>query len=93
MLSSLLILLVFPAFSLKILHLTDLHLDPHYRPHSSLLSFCHRPATQDFDFERAGEFGAHGCDTPRWLIERAITGLASEQKDINLIVVTGDISR
>ena len=79
--------------SLKVLQLNDIHLDPHYQPAASLISFCHRPAQEPFDQERAGEYGSHGCDSPVWLLERALSQIKSEHDDLDLIIVTGDNGR
>lgn len=89
----LLLPLVFPLIcALNILHLSDIHLDPYYRPGSSVFSFCHRSPLMDE--ETCGEFGAHGCDSPLWLLENALYQISTnENMSVDAIIITGDNAR
>ncbi|KAI1172825.1 Metallo-dependent phosphatase-like protein [Nemania sp. FL0916] len=76
----------------RFLHITDLHPDEHYKPHTSTEEgvACHR------DSGLAGVYGAEtsDCDSPLSLIDATLAWVKEHLKDeIDFVVWTGDSAR
>ncbi|KAI0391788.1 Endopolyphosphatase [Xylariaceae sp. FL0594] len=76
----------------RFLHITDLHPDDHYRPHTSTEEgfACHR------GHGPAGVFGAEtsDCDSPMSLVNATLTWVKENLRDeIDFVVWTGDSAR
>ena len=72
---------------MKILHITDIHLDPYYMEGAIVHSHC-----QMFSpFGKAGKFGSYGCDSPFALVDKALETIKELNPD--LILRTGDNAR
>ena len=72
--------------------LSDIHLQPFYRPDKPVDGnyFC---VDQDFGDETTSDmayFGRLGCDLPALMVERAFQKMSTENPDINFILVPGD---
>ncbi|KAI8344283.1 Metallo-dependent phosphatase-like protein [Chlamydoabsidia padenii] len=85
----------------RFLHLTDIHMDDHYRVGATITSFCHRdPKKHKKKKARksklAGHWGtpASDCDASPHMVYHSIDWIAQEWKDkIDFIVWTGDNAR
>ncbi len=82
---------------LKILHLTDIHLDLNYTENASVVcSFpicCHiQDGFPESDLSKAKPFGNIRCDTPMKLFDSFLDHIQSEMKDIDAVIITGDFS-
>ncbi|KAK2466218.1 hypothetical protein APHAL10511_001860 [Amanita phalloides] len=76
----------------RFLHITDMHPDPHYLPHTSKRQFCHRE-------KKSGGSDYYGspysdCDSPLRLINFTLDYLESNwAPDIDFVIWTGDNAR
>lgn len=74
----------------RFLHITDIHPDPYYKPHTSPETACHR------DEDEEGETGPFGhpvsrCDAPMSLVNATFEWIEANLKDkIDFVVWTGD---
>ncbi|CAJ0608843.1 unnamed protein product [Cylicocyclus nassatus] len=88
---------------LKVLHLTDIHLDMLYTP--GLEAKCAEPQCcrpqQDPDEvsvaagvkEAAGQWGTVGnCDAPYWLLTNMLAFIQKNHKDLDYVMVSGDLT-
>ncbi|KAL2858234.1 Metallo-dependent phosphatase-like protein [Aspergillus pseudodeflectus] len=74
----------------RFLHITDFHLDTHYKPGTSIERVCHR------DKGAAGPLGAQGteCDSPEALIDETFRWIEDNLKgNIDFVLWTGDSAR
>ncbi|KIX95232.1 uncharacterized protein Z520_09149 [Fonsecaea multimorphosa CBS 102226] len=74
----------------RFLHITDIHPDPFYKPHSDPEEQCHA------GHGRAGYYGAEvtDCDTPISLVNATFQWIEANLKDeIDFVVWTGDSAR
>ncbi|KAL3447102.1 Metallo-dependent phosphatase-like protein [Aspergillus insuetus] len=74
----------------RFLHITDFHLDTHYKPGTSIERVCHR------DKGAAGPLGAQGteCDSPEALIDETFRWIEYNLKGkIDFVLWTGDSAR
>ncbi|KAJ3412646.1 Endopolyphosphatase, partial [Chytridiales sp. JEL 0842] len=85
---------------LLFIHLTDLHLDPHYTPHSTPSTSCHRPPSSSSNVpENLYGYPHSSCDTPEILVESVLGFINStfwkddNDGDKGFILWTGDSSR
>ncbi|KAI8139379.1 Metallo-dependent phosphatase-like protein [Fennellomyces sp. T-0311] len=92
---------VTPDLHGKFLHITDIHIDPHYQDEATIKSGCHRQAKKHHKKKKrkgklAGYWGSptSGCDAPPRLADHAIDWIADGWKDkIDFIIWTGDNAR
>ncbi|KAI9494399.1 Metallo-dependent phosphatase-like protein [Zychaea mexicana] len=85
----------------KFLHITDIHIDPHYQDEATIKSGCHRQAKKHHNKKKrkgklAGYWGSptSGCDAPPRLANHVIDWIADGWKEeIDFIVWTGDNAR
>ncbi|XP_044749117.1 sphingomyelin phosphodiesterase-like isoform X2 [Coccinella septempunctata] len=83
--------------TLKVLHLTDTHLDPDYT--EGTVSNCNEPlccrndSTEGIpDVVTAGKWGAYAkCDSPKILIDHMLKHINEQHPDIDFILWTGDL--
>jgi len=68
-------------------HISDLHLDYHYKPGTSKESHCHNVTEADSD---VGPAGSYFCDAPFPLVDSALGAMANIQPNVSFIVWTGD---
>ncbi|XP_056645510.1 sphingomyelin phosphodiesterase-like isoform X1 [Diorhabda sublineata] len=82
----------------KVLHLSDVHLDPDYISGSP--SNCQEPLccrnystpSENISILPAGRWGSYNkCDSPKLLIENMLKHIVSEHPDIDYIIWTGDL--
>ncbi|KAJ0425680.1 Metallo-dependent phosphatase-like protein [Aspergillus carlsbadensis] len=74
----------------RFLHITDFHLDTHYKPGTSIERVCHR------DKGASGPLGAQGteCDSPEALIDETFRWIEDNLKGkIDFVLWTGDSAR
>ncbi|KAL4805207.1 Metallo-dependent phosphatase-like protein [Aspergillus unguis] len=74
----------------RFLHITDFHLDTHYKPGSSVERVCHR------DNGSAGPLGSEGsdCDSPNALVDQTFRWIEKNLKGkIDFVLWTGDSAR
>ncbi|KAL2818297.1 Metallo-dependent phosphatase-like protein [Aspergillus granulosus] len=74
----------------RFLHITDFHLDSHYKPGTSVERVCHRKTGT------AGPLGAQGtdCDSPQALIDETFRWIETNLKGkIDFVLWTGDSAR
>ncbi|KAL2828529.1 Metallo-dependent phosphatase-like protein [Aspergillus cavernicola] len=74
----------------RFLHITDPHLDTHYKPGTSVDQVCHRGKGS------AGSLGAEGteCDTPLALVDETFRWIEKNLKgQIDFVLWTGDSAR
>ncbi|CAG7817877.1 unnamed protein product [Allacma fusca] len=86
-----------PSLPLKILHLTDIHVDRLYTVGSNAVCenqilCCHeddgKPANQSVT---AGKYGTgKGCDLPTWTFENALKSIKISHPSLDLIYISGD---
>ncbi|KAK6028324.1 Ser/Thr phosphatase family protein [Ostertagia ostertagi] len=90
--------------TLRVLHLTDIHLDMYYTPGMEAKCsepLCCRPqqdpdevavaAKEDVQVP-AGPWGMVGdCDTPEWLFTNMLEFIQKNHKDLNYVMVSGDL--
>ncbi|KND00264.1 uncharacterized protein SPPG_04594 [Spizellomyces punctatus DAOM BR117] len=89
--------------SKRFLHITDIHYDPFYVPHSDPSTQCHRAPASQFSSDTSSapsvsHYGALGttCDSPLPLVEDTFTSIKREvlaNQDIDFVFWTGDSSR
>ncbi|KAI9311559.1 Metallo-dependent phosphatase-like protein [Dichotomocladium elegans] len=85
----------------KFLHITDIHLDPIYKPGGTIASGCHTiPKKHRKKKLRKGKLGDYwgtptsGCDAPAQWVDRALSLIGEAwSHDIDFIVWTGDNAR
>uniref|UniRef100_A0A914DRP3 Sphingomyelin phosphodiesterase n=1 Tax=Acrobeloides nanus TaxID=290746 RepID=A0A914DRP3_9BILA len=86
--------------TLKILHVSDLHVDSQYvigTEASCSEPSCCRRANNTHDFISkinvpAGQWGTEGhCETPYWLLENMLQWISKNHTDLDYILVTGDL--
>jgi hypothetical protein len=85
----------------KYLHLTDIHMDKHYKKDTTMGSTCHREPNKHKHRKKkagllAGYWGSPGedCDSPQRLVYNTIDTIAKEWKhQIDFIIWTGDNAR
>ncbi|XP_064099759.1 sphingomyelin phosphodiesterase-like isoform X2 [Macrobrachium nipponense] len=83
--------------TLKVLHISDMHLDPLYVPGSNAdcaEDLCCReesgtPATPDAEAWFWGDY--RDCDSPPWMIEDMLSHIRTEHTDISYVMWTGDV--
>ena len=84
---------IFECKIIKILHLTDLHLDPHFQERSSIYSSCHRNATISTEEIAEIDWGRE-CDSSQKFISQALKQISDQHNStISCIFLTGDNSR
>lgn len=74
---------------LKVLHITDLHYDVHYRSNASIYSFCHRNST-DYNDEKSNSMWGRECDSSGSLIQKSLINISKRNHNISVILLTGD---
>ncbi len=81
-----------PLLTAKFLHITDIHLDPHYKIGSSLSSSCHYDSISD---NGAGKYGSpgSGCDSPEALVNQTFEFLNGIIDQLDFVIWTGDNAR
>ncbi|KAJ1969024.1 Endopolyphosphatase [Dispira parvispora] len=82
----------------QFLHISDIHVDAHYRQGATLDSYCHRHAkhSDDEDSESVGRFGApvSSCDSPVKLVDITFHWLKRTlAADLDFVLFTGDSAR
>ncbi|CAI4226353.1 unnamed protein product [Auanema sp. JU1783] len=90
--------------TLKVLHLTDIHIDRDYvvgsEAQCSNKAFCCRPDDDPNELnkegvdivEPAGYWGTRGkCDVPFWFVDNMLQQIAETHKDVDYIYLTGDL--
>ncbi|KAI9500568.1 Endopolyphosphatase [Coemansia spiralis] len=81
----------------RFLHITDLHIDPHYTEGSTVYSQCHRkpPTNADDGHHSTGRFGIAGakCDSPVPLINATFEYLSGWADQLDFVLWTGDSGR
>ncbi|CAO3596097.1 unnamed protein product [Absidia cylindrospora] len=85
----------------RFLHLTDIHMDDHYKVGATITSFCHRdPRKHKKKKARKGKLAGHwgtpssDCDSAPHMVYHSIDWIAQEWKDkIDFVVWTGDNAR
>lgn len=83
--------------TVRVLHLTDIHLDSMYTPGSN--AECNEPlccrandGKPDPGTSGAGQFGDYrDCDTPLWTLEGLFSHLQAKQDQFDYIMWTGDL--
>ncbi|CAG7726515.1 unnamed protein product [Allacma fusca] len=79
---------------LKILHLTDVHMDPHYKPGSEAnckKEVCCRGPLVSTEAQ-AGFYGDYRyCDLPYHTFESSLAHIAQTHQDLSMIYLTGDL--
>ncbi|GJQ73032.1 hypothetical protein Trydic_g1666 [Trypoxylus dichotomus] len=81
--------------SLKILHLTDIHFDPEYKPGSNAVCedpLCCRGGTSNKPENAAGYWGDyHVCDMPWHSVLNLMDQIKQQHQQIDFVYYTGDI--
>ncbi|KAI5310273.1 Endopolyphosphatase [Ascosphaera atra] len=80
----------------RFLHITDIHLDPNYRPGTKPSKACHRLSTSSNSGNKGGLLGNPGtkCDSPPSLLDATFDWIRDHLlDDIDFIVWTGDAAR
>ncbi|KAI4459677.1 sphingomyelin phosphodiesterase [Holotrichia oblita] len=81
--------------SLKILHLTDIHFDPEYKPGSNAVCedpLCCRGGTPEKPENAAGYWGDyHVCDMPWHSVLNLMDQVKQQHQQIDYVYYTGDI--
>ncbi|KIM90810.1 hypothetical protein PILCRDRAFT_811292 [Piloderma croceum F 1598] len=79
----------------RFLHITDMHPDPHYKPHTSIYKSCHRKNPKK-KRDRAGFWGTpfEECDSPLRLTDFTLRYLDKHwSSEIDFVIWTGDNAR
>ena len=84
--------------TVKMLHITDMHLDPLYQAGTSTENHCHKSDSNratSTTSRTAGKYGTpeSSCDSPILLIDSVLEYCAKHFNNITYIVWTGDNSR
>ena len=71
--------------------LTDIHLNPEYKPNLDVgHTFC-GPGPQESTAKDVANFGRPGCDSPKLLVKTMMKQMKEEHPDLEVILVPGDI--
>ncbi|CAJ0946364.1 unnamed protein product, partial [Mesorhabditis belari] len=84
-------LLFSSIFSLKVLQVTDFHLDIDYSINGDPKAMCHQAKkTRDSDANQLGTFGDYMCDAPELLVNYVVSEAQRLVPNPDLILWTGD---
>ena len=67
--------------------MTDIHLNPNYKPNISGDQYC----IGDKEDDQIANFGRAHCDSPYLLVERLMQKMKAENPDLEVILIPGDI--
>ena len=80
----------------KFIHISDIHFDPLYLPHSNNSEVCHRGTGHAGKYGTIVEYlnASDGCDSPKNLLDLTFTFINKNlTNNVNFIIWTGDNSR
>ncbi|OBT64569.1 hypothetical protein VE03_06347 [Pseudogymnoascus sp. 23342-1-I1] len=72
----------------RFLHITDLHPDPYYKPHTSLTT-CHRTPGPSLPYGTP----LSDCDSPATLVNATLSWISAHLPAIDFVIWTGDSAR
>ena len=79
------------AGALKIGIINDIHMNPNYNPATSAVNVCEGPASANPAVTVNAPLGRMGCDPPNALVTQMMSLLASENPDLAVVLVPGDL--
>lgn len=81
------------AEKIKIGVMTDIHLQPGYKPDLATSQYCmnHTDGSEDTKTTDMAYFGRLGCDVPYKMVEALMAKMAADNSDMKALLIPGDI--